>query len=102
MTIQYKLKVYPITEHGEEIFCGGFFDVVSIDFITYEIRTRRIDTWSSSKKNAENYDFFDRWDLFESEDQRHYRDSPSELYASVNGGEWEWVEIEKRDTSEDI
>ena len=92
MNVKYKLKVYPITENGKEIYCGGFYDVISINFASKIVTT--LSEYSNHLILLSDSMFgkreLDEWNLKTDIDGR---DKQSELYISINGGKYILVDF---------
>lgn len=94
MKINFKIKLYPISEDGEEVYHGGFIDVLSVDFLrgavtTYSEYTNPhiacIDYILSRRQ-------LDEWFLYDNRDER---DKQTELWRSIDDGEYELVNLDK-------
>lgn len=96
MKVKFKVKVYPISQDGEEIYCGGFYDVVRVDFVEGWCQSRTI--YSNGLIMLTDKMFsrtqLDTWYL---KDNRDKRDKQSQLWCSVNGTDYELVELNKGD-----
>jgi len=87
MKIRYKLKLYPITEDGEEIYCGGFLDVIRIEFDTKSVYTK-VEYTDALRMLTDNMMYGHRLDVWHYGDNRDERDQQSELWASIDDNEY--------------
>lgn len=96
MKIKYRLKVYPITEDGEVIYEGCWINVTAIDFEEGWIEGEAHFLEFGDPSHTVIYGMFfgkqrGKWFY---KDNRDKRDKISELYVSVNDGEYVRVDIE--------
>ncbi len=84
MDLKFKLKIYPITEDGEEIFTGALLDVISINFVTKAITARA--EYISPLVGLRDMLLGGRLDTWHYGDNRDGRDKQSELYFTINDG----------------
>lgn len=97
--MKLRIKLAPITEDGEEIYCGGYIDVVKLDLI-HGIATTIEEHYSiqeglyqlvMGKRNLDN------WFLY---DNRDGRDEQTILQYSIDDGatwiDWKFEQGEER------
>jgi len=93
MKIKFKLKIYPITENGEEIYSGGFLDILSIDFrygfvVCYDGYSGTLNGLAQLFLGRSTTEWY--LNPVHSYDKR---DEPSEIHMSIDDGEYQLIDI---------
>ena len=86
--VKFKLKLYPISEDGEQVYEGGWLDVISVNFVEGSVECYT--EYTNSLVAVMDLTIFRRHqvDTWYYKDNRDKRDKQSELWFSVNGGEY--------------
>jgi len=97
--MKLRIKLFPITEDGEQIYHGGYFDIIKLDLVNGIATTwsEYVSPYMGLYQLVSGSRRRDDWYLF---DNRDGRDEQTILQYSIDGftwHDWDWALGEEED-----